>query len=167
MKWDDIPQLICDAQLNHWDLSIVDYDKFIDKQCLLYNLQMCPDFQRGHVWTETQQSKYIEFILRGGKTGRDFYFNQYGKVYVCVDGLQRTTAIQKFVNNQLKVFGQYFDEFGDPGLRFHTPCQNMITVYENNLSDYKDVLLWYIDMNEGGTAHTTEEIEKVKKMIKG
>lgn len=38
-------------------------------------LLLNPDFQRGHVWTESQQIAYLEYILRGGKSGRDLYFN--------------------------------------------------------------------------------------------
>lgn len=35
----------------------------------------------------------------------------------------------------------------------------------NNLKTEKEVLQWYIDMNVGGTPHTSEEIGSVKKMI--
>ncbi len=34
-----------------------------------------PDFQRGHVWNEAQQIAYVEFVLRGGQTGKNVYFN--------------------------------------------------------------------------------------------
>ena len=75
-------------------------------------LVLTPEFQRGHVWTKKQQVAYLEFLLRGGRTGRDLYFNypsQHVQVpdgayndYVCVDGLQRLTAIQRFFGNELK-----------------------------------------------------------------
>ena len=74
-----------------------------------WGLILNPDFQRGHVWTEEQQVRYIEFLLRGGTTGRDFYFNcpsWHNSVkagayddFVCVDGLQRITVILRFINN--------------------------------------------------------------------
>lgn len=35
----------------------------------------------------------------------------------------------------------------------------------NDLKTEKEVLQWYVDMNSGGTPHTNEEIERVKKMI--
>ncbi len=35
----------------------------------------------------------------------------------------------------------------------------------NDLKTEKEVLQWYVDMNAGGTPHTSEEIEKVKRMI--
>lgn len=66
------------------------------------------EFQRGHVWTKAQQIAYIEYFLKGGISGRDLYFNHpdwYHKSegnyhdYVCVDGLQRITAVRRFMNN--------------------------------------------------------------------
>lgn len=35
----------------------------------------------------------------------------------------------------------------------------------NDLKTEREVLQWYIDMNAGGTPHTAEEIERVKKLI--
>lgn len=35
----------------------------------------------------------------------------------------------------------------------------------NDLKTEKEVLQWYVDVNSGGTPHTNEEIERVKKMI--
>ena len=41
-----------------------------------------------------------------------------------------------------------------------------IKVNINNLKSEKEVLQWYIDMNAGGTPHSSEEIDRVRKMIK-
>lgn len=62
---------------------------------------------------------FFEDILRGGESGRDFYFNHPGWFgdwkgeYVCVDGLQRITAVLRFLNNEIPVFGHYFNEYED------------------------------------------------------
>lgn len=135
-----------------------------------YNLQLNPDFQRGHVWTETQQIAYVEFLLRGGKAARTIYFNKpswggSGTLtdyddFVCVDGLQRITAVLRFMNNEIRVFGSYYNEFED---RLPSDIELMFNV--NNLQTKKEVLQWYIDMNTGGTPHTDEEIERVREMI--
>lgn len=104
MRFRDIPQFISDGsyQVNvSWEYMMEWLDRLINEE----GLQLNPDFQRGHVWTEDQQVKFLEFILRGGKTGRTLYFNDpywhscrpktgYSD-FVCVDGLQRITAIQK------------------------------------------------------------------------
>ena len=135
-----------------------------------YGLELNPDFQRGHVWTEEQQIAYVEFFLRGGRTSRVIYFNSpaYGDeergdlddTIICVDGLQRLTALTRFLKNEIKVFGYYFNEYEDrPSLR-HTVKFNI-----NSLKYKKEVLEWYVQFNSGGTVHSKEEIERVKKMI--
>lgn len=169
MKWNEIPKFKEFGMINSIEMGFVYYVKFIKNEIAEYNLQMNPDFQRGHVWTENQQIAYVEFILRGGKSGRDFYFNwnRDNNEYVCVDGLQRTTAFEQFVNGEIKVFGQYFSDF-EFGNRVadHTPLpEYKIRVYQNHLTSRKKVLQWYVDMNAGGTPHTNEEIERVKRMI--
>ena len=169
MKWNEIPKFIGYNLTQPFSFGFAGYVEFIENEIKNRHLQMCPDFQRGHVWTEEQQSKYMELILRGGKSGRDFYFNwnQSTEEYVCVDGLQRTIALQKFVNGKIKVFEQYFDEFEFKDDTGYIPSSEYtVFVYMNNLKTRKEILQWYVDMNAGGTPHTTEEIERVKKMIK-
>ena len=78
-----------------------------------------------------------------------------------MDGLQRITAIMKFQSNGLKVFGLFYDEFeGDP-----REVTTRISIRINDLQYEKDVLQWYIEMNEGGTPHTKDEIQRVKDML--
>ena len=38
--------------------------KFIEDEVSEMGLQLNPDFQRGHVWTEEQQIAWIEYHLR-------------------------------------------------------------------------------------------------------
>ena len=169
MKWNEIPKFKDFGEPNVQTLGLVSYVSYIKSEEEKYDLQLNPEFQRGQVWTERQQSRYIEFLLRGGKTGRDMYFNwnQNDNTYVCVDGLQRTTAIEKFINNELLVFGQYFRDFDFPRhIIGNMPLPDYsIRVHTNSLSSQEDVLQWYIDLNSGGSSHTDDEIERVKKII--
>ena len=132
-----------------------------------YNLQLNPDFQRGNVWTEQQQISYVEYILKGGTSARVIYFNQAGWMtnfegdFVCVDGLQRITALLRFINNDLKVFGTYYKDFED---KLYDRVDILINI--NNLKTRKEVLQWYIEFNTGGTIHTEDEINKVKELLK-
>lgn len=147
--------------------------KFIEDEVSEMGLQLNPDFQRGHVWTEEQQIAWIEYHLRGGKSGNIIYLNnpfwnsnkkpkenEY-KDYVCVDGLQRITVAQRFIHNEIKVFDSYYEEFQD-SIRLLDACMFLNV---NDLKFEKEVLQWYIDMNAGGTPHTAEEIFRVKKLI--
>lgn len=169
-RFSDIPKFTRDG---HWQ---ADFDfkylmGFIEENIKEHNLQLNPDFQRGHVWTQEQQIKWLEFFFKGGKTGRIIYFNKpdwhsgvpngsYNE-FVCVDGLQRLTAIKRFMDGEIPIFGSYIYEFEDK----MSIVNDSIKVNINDLKSKKEVLQWYVDMNSGGTPHTDAEIDKVKKMI--
>jgi uncharacterized protein with ParB-like and HNH nuclease domain len=173
MKFRDIPQYIetgsweCNYSFDGLVKVIENWSNGIDTDV---KLEMNPDFQRGYVWVEQQQIAFIESMLRGGaKNARVIYLNNPNwmrnndrpyKDFVCVDGLQRYTAIKKFMNNEIKVFGYYYDEFEDKLRLRHDMRLNV-----NDLPTKKDVLQWYIEHNSGGTIHTEEEINKVKRMF--
>ena len=127
-----------------------------------------PDFQRGHVWDDNKQRAYVEFVLRGGKSSKSIYWNCDGwpsgdnGTMVLVDGLQRLTAVRKFMNDELKIFGgnkisDYDDKIDIMKARFR--------FHVNNLETRAEVLQWYLDINTGGVVHTGKEIEKVKKLL--
>lgn len=166
MLFSDIPQFTRTPNF-YVNVSLNYLPTMVAEAIETMNLQLNPDFQRGHVWTEEQQTAYVEYILRGGTSGRDFYFNcptwhrgEKGE-YVCVDGLQRITALLRFLNNEIPAFGHFRNEYEDK-LRHHVG----IIWHVNDLQTKKEVLTWYLEMNEGGTPHTKEELERVRKMIK-
>ena len=76
--------------------------------------------------------------------------------FVCVDGLQRITAILRFLGNEFPAFGSYYREFED-----RLSITNTVRVHVNDLKSKKEVLTWYIEMNAGGTPHSKEEIDRV------
>jgi hypothetical protein len=77
-----------------------------------------------------------------------------------VDGKQRLSALLLFLRNYIPAYGTYFRDFKGyirlvGGMRFHV----------NDLQTDAEVYQWYIDLNAGGTAHTSDEIEKVRKLL--
>ena len=113
MKFADIPQFLTNKANYHVDVGFKYLDSTIQNYIKEYGLILDPPFQRGHVWTQAQQEAYVIHLLRGGLSGKDLYFNcpsWHGKAltdydeFVCVDGLQRITAIRKFIQNKLKNF---------------------------------------------------------------
>lgn len=136
----------------------------------LLKLNINPDFQRIHCWTKRRQIEWIEFILKGGRSGRELFFNHPDWMnfrssvegeFVLVDGKQRLEAARAFIENEIPAFGSYFKEFTDP--RYLN--LNNLTINVNNLKSRKEVLQWYIDLNTGGVPHTKKEIEKVKELL--
>lgn len=144
---------------------------FVNKQILDYvewGLDLNPDFQRGHVWTEAQRVSFVEYLLRGGCEQNTIFFNCEGRNsgwtgnFVIVDGLQRLTSVLMFVRDELKVFESFWSEFTDGSpdsakinLRFNV----------NDLPSRRDVLRWYLEINSGGTPHTVDELERVSNLL--
>lgn len=169
MKYIDIPKFTR-FDYYHVNTHLNYFKSFIDDYIINYNLQLCPDFQRGHVWNRKQQIAYIEYIIRGGISGKTFFFNHPGWMstfkgdFVLVDGLQRITAILLFLDNELPVFGNtlYKDIEGFKG---RWGMNIVFDIWVNNLKTRKEVLTWYLEMNEGGVVHTEEELNKVRKLL--
>lgn len=168
IKFTDIPQLKGFGH-HRYDIPLSQFKGNIENYIQEDSLDLCPDFQRGHVWTESQQIAFVEFVLRGGRCP-EILFNHPGWMksfegeFVCVDGLQRITAFNLFLDNQLPIFNGYFKsniEGIDRALR-----GIYISIYINVLPTRKDVLQWYLELNSGGTIHTQEELDRVKKLLK-
>ncbi len=130
-------------------------------------LDLNPDFQRAHVWTEEQQISYCEYILRNGSSGRELYFNcvgwnrTYEGPFVIVDGKQRLQAVRAFMSGKIKVFGTTID-------RYSNKPDMLIANFSWNVAALKtryEVLEWYLNFNSGGTVHTDEELRKVRVMM--
>jgi hypothetical protein len=167
-RFRDIPQFTrsaaykCEQSWRYLEGWLADQDDPGCQQVLVLD----PDFQRAHVWNEKQQIRYVEFILRGGQSSRDLYFNHprwnsdFRGELVLVDGKQRLQAVRRFLANEIPAFGRLYGEYADK-----LPHDCAFTVHINNLKTRKEVLQWYIDLNAGGVAHTEEEIAKVYALL--
>lgn len=138
-----------------------------------YNFDMSPDFQRGYVWTMEQKTRFVEYMLQGGRSGLDIYTNcpfwnsssnpkEEDDWFVLVDGKQRLNATLGFLSNEVPVFGgNYHRDFTDR-LRL-TQCN--FRWHVNSLRTRKECLQWYLDLNTGGTVHTEDELNKVRSLL--
>lgn len=127
-----------------------------------------PDFQRGHVWTNAQRVGYIEFCLRGGTSARRLYFNSpslnRGTEIVLVDGKQRLEAVRRFMRDELRAFGSLYSEYED-NMRIAL-ISTSFRLCVNNLQTRAEVLQWYLEINAGGIAHTSAEINRVRELLR-
>ena len=170
LRFRDIPKLTkcsgysVDVSWNYLEKMLDGYREYPN------GLDLDPDFQRGHVWTEDQQRAYVEFCLMGGRGSKTLLFNSVNfnrgsaepEVIELVDGKQRLTAVLRFLHNELPVFGgHYYRDYTDRLDTFDATFHFMI----NDLPTREAVLKWYLELNDGGTPHTKEEIDKVKKML--
>lgn len=168
LKFKDIPQYT-DPGNYAVNYPLRDIPKWVEEHVEELGLQLNPDFQRGHVWTSEQEVAFMEFILRGGNTGNHLYFNHPGWQddfkgdFVCVDGLQRITTICKFFEDKVPVFGGYVASQIEGLNRLG---RYYMKIHVNNLQTKKEVLKWYLEMNEGGTPHSKEELDRIRKMLR-
>ena len=147
-------------------VSVADVDSQIRRWMLEYDLQLIPDFQRGHVWDDARRIEFVEHILRGGRGSEVIRFNCPGWMgdfrgpMQLVDGLQRITAIRCFLNGDIAAFGYLISEFEDK-----IPYNISLSFNVNNLATRADVLRWYLELNSGGVVHTEDELDRVRYLL--
>lgn len=141
----------------------------VDSWVAGYGLDLDPDFQRGHVWTERQQTAWLEYLLLGGRSGATIYLNHPGWMtsfegdFVLVDGKQRLETLRAFWEGRVRAFGSYLHEFEDQK-RFNRMAEIVLAVHD--LPTRGDVLRWYLGMNSGGSVHSAEEISRVAALLR-
>ena len=135
-----------------------------------YTLDIAPDFQRIHVWTQDQQSAFIEHILRGGTNTvirwncpwwRTALLNKPQGPVTLVDGKQRLTAALDFLDDRIPAFGLRLSQWKDQ----IPPFTCNLTFIVNDLKTKAEVLQWYLEINRGNIAHTQEEIARVETLL--
>ena len=171
MKFADIKQFTRGANYRvntSWKYLEETIKRYDDRAIPGFVFDMNPDFQRGHVWAEEQQRRYVEFILRGGQSSREIYWNckgwqgKYDGPMVLVDGKQRIEAALKFLRNELAIFdGHFYKDFGD-SILIRDPA---FVFNVNDLKTRAEVLQWYLDLNSGGVVHSKEELDRVKELL--
>lgn len=141
-------------------------------------VELIPDFQRGHVWTAAQQQHFIENVLRGvvGQAGLTLRFNapswdhaptgDLSAQVVCIDGLQRLTAVRRFLQGEVKPFGFTVHQLSSTryGVLTHS-VRFRFRVAVHTFQDRTELLQHYLDINAGGTPHSESEIDRVRGLL--
>lgn len=139
-------------------------------------LDLCPDYQRGYVWTDKQASRFVGHWLEGGETPRILVQRYESEKNVppgvewwtlpaeVIDGQQRLRSIYRWVKGEIKA------EISD-GRRWAYRDTNEIDRFGLDVVlTYVDMpraerLAFYVRLNRGGTVHTEEEIQRVREML--
>jgi len=155
------------------DVPLSQLQDHIKKQKEEVTLNLDPDYQRGRVWPHKTKVAWIEFLLQGG-IANPIYFNCPGWMkdfrgpFEIVEGKQRLETTLEFLENKFPVF---------PGLQgknegwFRNEIEPKIfqgihlKIAIHNLQTRKEVLKWYLELNEGQVPHTDEEFARVRKLL--
>ncbi len=150
-----------------WDFLLDHLKRYISDR----KLDLKPDYQRNYVWNLNQKISFVEEMIKGReginiiKFAHEKYLFSSGKVgpFSILDGKQRLTSTIEFLAGKFSVFnGNFINDFQDKDIMLRrTGFIFQIIDFQNR----KEVLNYYIQLNSGGTIHTEEELDKVKKMI--
>ena len=148
-----------------------DLRKWIDGEGAI-RLNINPDYQRGHVWTEAQAAAFVGHRLEGGDsptlTIQRWADNPVDEI---VDGKQRITAVLDFVEGRIPALlsdgGLYYlrDWTPEDQGRILHGFQLMLRARTVMLPTRADVLRLYLRLNRGGSIHTDAEIERVRVLL--
>ncbi|HEY0820842.1 MAG TPA: DUF262 domain-containing protein [Rhizobacter sp.] len=141
-------------------------------------VDLTPDFQRGHVWTLSQQERYIESVYRGTVSSSSMliqfnaphwenwdYQGDLPRQMQCVDGLQRLTAVRAFMADKIRAFGYLASELKGSPYDPHRPNVIVLRFAVHTMQTREELLQLYLDLNAGGTPHATSEIERVQSLL--
>ncbi len=160
----------CDYPFNDLEEALRRYERD-------FGLNLMPDFQRGHVWSQEQQQHYIENIMRGvipqGTLLIQFnaphwdesdYEGDLPREMQIIDGLQRLTAIRKFLAGEVRPFGLGLEDLS--GTRYAvTRTVWHVRFAVHTFQSRAELISHYLALNAGGTPHSTSEIERVRNLL--
>lgn len=118
-----------------------------------------PSWQRGSVWTQSQKVAFLESAWRGINLGTYTYNNgNIGSPYdnLLIDGQQRMTALQDYIEDKFPVFGYRYSEVTDADRRMFEMSTTFAS-YETETEDETYLREYYNLLNFGGTAHKEDE----------
>jgi hypothetical protein len=93
-------KISCSTEYVSWSIHLI-LERLNTKQ-----IDLDPDYQRAPVWTVKRQAGLINSIIQGYPIPSLMLVEKYvdnKKIYACLDGKQRCTAIQAFINDKVTV----------------------------------------------------------------
>lgn len=141
-----------------------------------FKVSLNPEYQRGHVWTREQQEKYVGALLEMPESMCSIILNDCnpskGSIPVgtseVVDGKQRLTAIVAWLDGEIdaacpcgeRVVFSSLDEIDRRVVGIST-CLRWKWVK----LDRVEVMRYYLRLNDGGTIHSHEELDRVRGLV--
>lgn len=141
---------------------------YLEKGLEAFALDQDPPYQRGHVWTDEQRIAFMGHKLTGGPV-QPLIWNEVGETaldshFEILDGKQRLTTIVRWIRNEIPadIGGGLLIYRRDTDENFR--MQLMVRIQFTRLGPV-EVLEYYLRLNSGGTPHSPEALDKVRKML--
>lgn len=136
-------------------------------------LNISPDYQRGRVWSDDQCSRFIGYLAEGGECP-PIWVQRWADATIpdeVIDGLQRITAILRFLKNEVPMeltdgTRVYLRDLDADTARILTSNTGPVVLFQYvQYESRADVLRTYIRLNRGGTPHSDAEIARVQHLL--
>lgn len=138
-----------------------------------FNVNLDPVYQRDYVWAEDQKIKFVGAAIENPKAMPPFWFNWVHDEFdrsssEVVDGKQRLNACISWLDGEIPAVcpcGEtvWFKDLNEIDIRLidfgFSFSWNFVDLNK------KEVMKFYIRLNSGGTIHSGEDLDKVKKLI--
>lgn len=139
-----------------------------------FDLNLDPDYQRDHVWTDEQAEAFVGHFIEGGAVPMIILNSHEGWIEPdeVVDGKQRIQALMRWLTGDIaaeltdgrRLYWNDLDE--ESKHRMSSITGPRIEIGYVMLSR-AEVLRLYLRLNRGGTVHTDSEIDKVRELLAG
>jgi hypothetical protein len=150
----------------------IPWELLAEREAGMNDFELNPDYQRGPVWSEHQQRRFIGHCLTGGESPPIYVYRDRNSCDVpqeVVDGQQRLRAIYAFIEGTIpaevyhdgswvELWWKDFDEIDR---------RNRFLDAKVVFGDWsrEDRLRFYLRLNSGGVAHPKEELDRVRAML--
>ena len=148
---------------NNWEPKSIKVKELEEK--IRNNEIAVPTYQRGIVWSTEMQKALIDSIKRGYPFGSLVMYNykKEGKPLLLIDGLQRSTALFKFVNNPSEYFGDM--DINDEDIQNVCSVIGFDEPHEAQINDAKKIIVDWTHQLSGSNSIINMDIYKCAEYI--
>lgn len=130
-------------------------------------LDSSPDYQRGYVWTEDDQQRYLDALMAGRDIGRFIIVERpYPLADQVLDGKQRLDCLIRFIQSEIAWRGIYFHQLSKPDRSMLDRRVVQIARLKEDHYTRADLLRVFLEVNSGGVPQSEEHLEMVRQKLK-
>ena len=131
-------------------------------------IQDSPDYQRGHVWTESDKVRLIASLMNRSDIGKlvlvELDSNE-GFRYEILDGKQRLNALREFITGGFKYCRHYYWELTTQDRsEFENTIVPVAQISNHELTRVEKLEL-FLNVNAAGVAQTEEHLNHVRRLL--
>lgn len=129
-------------------------------------LEDAPDFQRGYVWTDEDQQRYLDTLMHGRDLGRFILVERkYPLQTLVLDGKQRLNCLRLFYTSELAWRGVYWHELSRKDRIQATERLVQVATLKEDSYTRAELLRVFLEVNAGGVPQSPEHLAHVQALL--